>query len=85
MLNLLRTAKCQFCIAVAVTIGFGMLWFSFDGPIAIFPALLVPIWLPIFNRQRGPVSPRDLRILLITLGIGLPTLLVGIGVFVLRS
>ena len=43
-------------LTVAASIAFAVLWFAFEGPIGLLPALLVPLWIPIFTDQERPVS-----------------------------
>ncbi len=51
MLKSSRTTRGQVVIAFAASIGVAALWVAFDMPIAILPALLIPLWIPIIARQ----------------------------------
>ncbi len=66
-MKLIKTPKGQIGITVVTSIVFAALWFSYDLPIGIFPALLVPLWIPIFTRQEEPVCPNASRSLMVAL------------------
>ena len=60
------------------------LWFRFEMPIAILPALLTPVCITLFASKEGaPVSVRGKRLMFFALAIGFLALLIIVGVFVI--
>jgi hypothetical protein len=60
------------------------LWFRFEMPIAILPALLTPVWITLFASKQGAlVSASDKRLMGFALAIGVLVLLIIVGVFVM--
>jgi len=87
MLKSLRTTRGRIVIAFVASIALAVLWFAFEMPIAILPALMIPLWIPLFARQEGPISPGTRRFMLASVWLGALILAVGIliYVFVLQS
>ena len=69
----------QFLRAPAVRAGFAIafsailipVWLVNDLPIAILPALLSSIWVPLFIPQNPPPARKEVQIALVALGIGI--------------
>ena len=68
----------QFLKAPAVRAGIAMvfsailvpIWLVNDMPIAILPALLSAIWVPMFIQQDSPPARKGLRVALTAIGVG---------------
>lgn len=86
MLDLLKTTRGRVGLAIITSIVVTVIWFSFELSIAILPAVLVPLWIPIFALGQGePISFHRRTRMYLALAIGVLTLLIGIRVFVIRS
>ena len=85
MLKSLKSPKGQIFVTVVASIVMIVLWLSYDLPIAILPALFVPMWIPIFSMSGEPASASSRRNLFLSLAIGVFVLAMGIGVFVVES
>jgi hypothetical protein len=60
------------------------LWFRFEMPISILPALLTPVWITLFaSKEWAPVSVSGKRLMFFTLAIGVLALLLIVDVFVI--
>ncbi len=57
------------------------LWLIYEMSIALLPALMIPFWIPVFVHEEKPVSPSAQRWMLVTVGVGMLTLLVLAGVY----
>ena len=84
MLFKLRSTRGRIGITVAISIVMIGLWFRFEMPIAILPALLTPVWITLFaSKQGAPVSASGKRLMFFALAIGVLALLIIVGVFVI--
>ena len=84
MLIKLRSTRGRIGITAALSIVLIGLWFRFEMPIAILPALLTPVWITLFaSKQEAPVSTSDKRLMFLALAIGVLVLVMIVGVFVL--
>jgi hypothetical protein len=84
MLIKLRSTRGRIGITVAISIVMIGLWFRFEMPIAILPALLTPVWITLFASKQGAlVSASDKRLMGFALAIGVLVLLIIVGVFVM--
>ena len=84
MLIKLRSTRGRIGITVAISIVMIGLWFRFEMPNAILPALLTPVWITLFASKEGvPVSTSDKRLIGFALAIGVLVLLIMVGVFVM--
>ncbi|MAG37305.1 MAG: hypothetical protein CL878_13810 [Dehalococcoidia bacterium] len=81
MLQSLRTTSGRIIIAVVATSILVALWWAYDMSIAILPAVVMPFWIALFVRQEEPVSPRARRFMLVSVGVGVLMLLVGITIY----
>ena len=64
MLFELRSTRGRIGITVAINIVMIGLWFRFEMPIAILPALLTPGWINLFAPKQGaPVSVSGKRLM----------------------
>ena len=60
------------------------LWFRFEMPISVLPALLTPVWIKLFASKHGaPGSVSGKRLMFFALAIGVLALLIIVGVFVI--
>ena len=82
MLNSLRTTRGRIGIAFLASTALAALWMAFDMPIAILPALMIPFWIPVFSRQKEPVSPGSRRFMLASIAVGTLLFLVLAGIYV---
>ncbi len=64
MLFKLKSTRGRIGITVAISIVMFGLWFRFEMPIAILPALLNAVWITLFaSKQGAPVSVRGKRLI----------------------
>ena len=82
MLKSLRTTRGRVVIAIVACVSLAATWVAFDMPIAILPALMVPFWIPIFERHKEPVSHRARRFMLGSVVVGVLLVLVLAGIYV---
>ena len=80
----LRSTRERIGITVAISIVMIGLWFRFETPIAILPALLTLVWITLSaSKQRAPVPVSGKRLMFFALAIGVIALLIIVGVFVI--
>lgn len=84
MLDSLKTTKGRIIIGALTSAVFVVLWFVYELPIAIMPALLVPIWIPVFSRQQEAVSPGTKRFLLASVFVGMLLFAVLFGLYLVQ-
>jgi hypothetical protein len=77
--------KRRIAVAVVASITLIALWMTSDMPIAILPALMVAIWIPIFSRQPKTVSLRSKRFTLAFVALGILMVLVQATIYFLQS
>jgi hypothetical protein len=82
MLKSLRTTRGRLVIAVVASVALVASWATWDMPIALVPALMIPFWIPIFDRREVPVTPRARRFMLASVVVGILMLLVLLGIYV---
>ena len=82
MLKSLRTKRARIVIAIVASAALVMAWVAYDMPIALVPALIIPFWVPIFNRREAPVSPCNRRFMLASVAVGILMVFVLAGVYV---
>jgi|TARA_Y100000310_G_scaffold320654_1_gene377319 hypothetical protein len=85
MLQSLRTTKGRIFIAFVTSVVFAVLWIAYELPVAILPAILSGLWIPMFAKRNEPVSPRLKVWLWAALGVGVLSLGVAIMVFFLTN
>ncbi len=55
----MRTRRGRVAIAIVSSLVLTAVWMSFEGTIGILPAVMVPLWIPVFMEERKhPVSRR---------------------------
>ncbi len=85
MLESLRTTRGRVGIALLMSLAIAVFAVLFSLPIAIVPALFVPVWVSVFA-SREPAAPPGVRMMLVFSAGGLAILTgVGILIFLLRS
>ncbi len=82
MLKSLRTPKGRIFIGIVSNIALVAAWLAYDGSIAILPALMILFWIPVFSRQKEPVSPGSRRFMLASIAVGTLLFLVLAGIYV---
>ena len=81
-----RTGRGRVAVLVPLTLLLVGLWLTFDLPLAVVPAVTVPIWAAQFaDGDLSPVARRRLAIAMLVAGaLFLVTLALGVAVFVAK-
>lgn len=77
-------ARYHVAFSIVFTVALFTLWLVFDLSLAILPALMIPVWLPLLTRYKATLPDR--KMLFASLFAGILVLVVGIGLFwIMRS